>query len=85
MKIGIQSENLLSGELSLPMICQFVQVPTFTQTYCIDAYPPGEITSSMICAGYPEGGKDACQNDSGGPLFVEDNGRYRHITYYFLS
>ena len=47
---------------------QFVRVPTVTQTDCIDAYSENDISKSMICAGYPKGGKDACTNDSGGPL-----------------
>ena len=35
----------------------------------------------MICAGYPEGEKDACQGDSGGP-FVCNEGKK---TFLFLS
>merc|ERR1711962_565907 len=60
-----------------PDTLQFVRVPTVTQTDCIDAYSENQISKSMICAGYPEGGKDACTNDSGGPLvcYNSNNGK----------
>ncbi|XP_075699008.1 serine protease 1-like [Rhinoderma darwinii] len=50
-----------------PDILQCVNVPVLSDEDCQKAYP-GEITNSMICLGYPEGGKDSCQGDSGGPV-----------------
>ena len=56
------------GSQNLPSKLQLAQVPAITNHKCNDAYGQGSITSSMICAGYDSGGKDACQGDSGGPF-----------------
>jgi secreted trypsin-like serine protease len=56
---------------SLPDDLYKVDVPLITNAVCDKAYP-GQVTDRMICAGYPQGGKDACQGDSGGPLTVTD-------------
>jgi len=51
---------------------QQVDVPLVVQETCTAAYDVWnfDITDSMICAGYQEGGQDACSGDSGGPLVV---------------
>ena len=45
-----------------------VAVPLLRNDVCIRNYVPYpwvRITSNMVCAGLKEGGKDACQGDSG--------------------
>ena len=53
---------------SAPSVLQEAQVPITTDDYCSGAYDDFESTT-MVCAGYPQGGVDTCQGDSGGPMF----------------
>ncbi|XP_046994482.1 trypsin alpha-3-like [Schistocerca americana] len=43
-----------------------VQVVSLSE--CRSCYFSEALTSNMVCAAVPSGGKDACQGDSGGPL-----------------
>ncbi|XP_018095765.2 transmembrane protease serine 9 [Xenopus laevis] len=59
-----------------PYSLQEVEVPLISASSCNNMYhynsdldPATKLVfEDMICAGYPEGQKDACQGDSGGPL-----------------
>lgn len=53
---------------SAPATLQKARVPITTDAYCGSAYSNFD-PSTMVCAGYPQGGVDSCQGDSGGPLF----------------
>ncbi|CAH6787252.1 F11 [Phodopus roborovskii] len=53
---------------------QKAKIPLVSNTECQTGYRDHKITNKMICAGYKEGGKDACKGDSGGPLSCKHNG-----------
>ena len=46
-----------------------VNVPVMTQQACQKSYD-NTVSGDEICAGLPQGGKDSCEGDSGGPLFI---------------
>ncbi|XP_020796105.1 trypsin-like isoform X1 [Boleophthalmus pectinirostris] len=58
-------------EAVLPTSLQCLDVPILSDAECEKAYP-GMISRRMLCAGYLDGGKDACNGDSGSPLVCFD-------------
>lgn len=69
---GATNENAFG----LPDLLQKVNVPLISHEQCNLSYD-NSIDESMLCAGYPAGGKDSCQGDSGGPLVVKgENDQY---------
>ncbi|XP_006882344.1 PREDICTED: plasma kallikrein [Elephantulus edwardii] len=55
-------------------ILQKANIPLVTNQECQARYRDYDITKQMICAGYKEGGRDACKGDSGGPLVCKHQG-----------
>ncbi|MFQ3612280.1 MAG: trypsin-like serine protease [Cyanobacteriota bacterium] len=63
----------------LPRDLQVVGVPIVSNASCNESFL-GIVVDSILCAGFPEGGRDACQGDSGGPLVVSlGTGRYLQV------
>ncbi|MCL4132901.1 UNVERIFIED_CONTAM: hypothetical protein GTU68_048044 [Idotea baltica] len=65
--LPVQGEST-NGNCIVSDILQKVTVPVVSDEECRRNYAGLEVADSMICAGYPEGGKDSCQGDSGGPM-----------------
>jgi secreted trypsin-like serine protease len=64
----------------MPDRMQFAQVPITTDAECAKAYGDGSFDAkTMVCAGYPQGGTDTCEGDSGGPLLASVRGGFRLV------
>ncbi|XP_036379703.1 enteropeptidase [Megalops cyprinoides] len=61
---------------SVADVLQEAALPLVNQNLCQRQLPEYNITSRMVCAGYPEGGVDSCQGDSGGPLMCQQDGHW---------
>lgn len=67
------------GGYSTSDILMQVGVPIISARDCASQYSRQGIKidgTTMICAGYSTGGKDACQGDSGGPFVVKESQGY---------
>ncbi|XP_018324128.1 trypsin-7-like [Agrilus planipennis] len=68
---GLQSQDVNASYID---VLQAVTVPIISQDECRSTFNLTEeyLTDRMLCAGYDEGGKDACTGDSGGPMVVNN-------------
>lgn len=50
-------------------VLNFVDVLAYPHSDCEASYGRSIIPEAMLCAGWPQGGRDSCSGDSGAPLF----------------
>ena len=50
-------------------VLNYVDVLAYSDSDCIASYGSSVLPEAMLCAGWPQGGKDSCNGDSGAPLF----------------
>lgn len=73
----------------LPDTLQIVRLPIMSNKRCQAMYAKAghdkQITDLDLCAGYAKGGMDACEGDSGGPLFVRRPDDFRWVLAGIVS
>jgi len=69
-----------------PNFLRSVEVQVISREACQKSYAGRyNITSRMVCAGVPEGGKDSCQGDSGSALVLKKSGKQVGIVSWGLG
>ena len=71
MLVGEIEKNIMKKPYSDKL--QALNLPILANSLCTEEYSKHKYwiefqPDTMICAGYPEGGKDTCEGDGGGPL-----------------
>ena len=76
---SLERQNPLNDDTPQPTYpnkLRKVELPIISPSSCSSAFDgilgEGAVTETMLCAGKPSGGVDACLKDGGGPLFVYD-------------
>ena len=72
--------TISASNRTFPDQLQAVEVPLVDRAVCDapESYD-GKIRETMLCAGYREGGRDACVGDSGGPLVKATEQGWRQL------
>ena len=68
-----------SMSFKYPEFLQEVNVPFVTHSKCNQQYDGKIDETSMLCAGFDQGGKDSCRGDSGGPIVRIVNGVHTQV------
>lgn len=82
-RLGVTSGWGLTAPGQLPLRLQAVATPFVTNAQCNRSYG-GQIAVDMICAGFPQGGRGACDADIGGPL-VDRSVQHRFVQFGVVS
>lgn len=65
-----------SSSSQYPTLLQDASVPLVPLAQCnLPESYQGTIASTQVCAGFRQGGIDSCVGDSGGPLYIVENGQ----------
>uniref|UniRef100_A0AAY4A3I9 Vitamin K-dependent protein C n=1 Tax=Denticeps clupeoides TaxID=299321 RepID=A0AAY4A3I9_9TELE len=75
---GITENYTISSQL------RYIQLPVVDQEKCqrfidkerVHSKDVSVFTDNMFCAGFPEGGADSCQGDSGGAFVLKNGGQF---------